>query len=97
MIKLGTSGFSFPDWKGTVYPPKIKQSEMLEYYEHELGFETCELNYNFYRPPDPSPAQRSERLAGLRRKLSRAVETEDFERAAELRDEIKALEGAGSD
>jgi protein-arginine kinase activator protein McsA len=28
----------------------------------------------------------------LRRKLERAVETEDFERAAELRDQIRALE-----
>lgn len=53
MIKLGTSGFSFPDWKGTVYPKKIKPSEMLPYYEHELGFNCCELNYTFYRVPDP--------------------------------------------
>ena len=28
----------------------------------------------------------------LRRKLNRAVETEDFERAAELRDQIRSLE-----
>jgi protein arginine kinase activator len=50
-----------------------------------------------YLPPDPSQSQRIERLAGLRRKLSRAVETEDFERAAEIRDLIRELEGAGSD
>lgn len=50
-----------------------------------------------YLPPDPSQAQRTERLAGLRRKLNRAVESEDFERAAEIRDEIQALEAAGSD
>lgn len=53
MIKIGTSGFSFPDWKGTVYPEKLKQADMLEYYEQELGFNCCELNYTYYRPPEP--------------------------------------------
>jgi len=61
MIKLGTSGFSFPDWKGTVYPKKLKQSEMLSYYEQELGFEVCELNYTYYRPPDPYTTERMAR------------------------------------
>ena len=50
-----------------------------------------------YLPPDPTREQQLERLAGLRRKLSRAVEAEDFERAAEIRDLIRELEGAGSD
>jgi protein arginine kinase activator len=47
-----------------------------------------------YLPPNPSVAQKEERLAGLRRKLSKAVESEDFERAAQIRDLIKSLEGA---
>jgi uncharacterized protein YecE (DUF72 family) len=64
MIKIGTSGFSFPDWKGTVYPSKIKQSEMLDYYEHELGFDTCELNYTFYRIPDPYTIERLAKRVG---------------------------------
>lgn len=45
-----------------------------------------------YLPPDPGVADRHERLAGLRRRLQRAVETEDFERAAQIRDQIRALE-----
>jgi protein arginine kinase activator len=49
-----------------------------------------------YLPPDPSVSEREKRLAGLRRKLDRAVELEDFERAAELRDRIRALPGASS-
>ena len=32
------------------------------------------------------------RLEGLKRKLQRAVDAEDFERAAELRDQIRAME-----
>jgi protein arginine kinase activator len=47
-----------------------------------------------YLPPDPSRAEQQERLAGLRRKLDRAVELEDFERAAQIRDMIRTLEGA---
>jgi protein arginine kinase activator len=47
-----------------------------------------------YLPPDPSASDMERRLDGLRRKLHRAVESEDFERAAELRDEIRSLEPA---
>jgi protein arginine kinase activator len=47
-----------------------------------------------YLPPDPSVSEREKQLETLRRKLSRAVETEDFERAAELRDQIRTLEPA---
>ena len=47
-----------------------------------------------YLPPDPSQAQQQERIAGLRRKLDHAVQSEDFERAAQIRDQIRSLEGA---
>lgn len=47
-----------------------------------------------YLPPDPSASDMQKRLDGLRRSLERAVESEDFERAAELRDQIRALEPA---
>lgn len=47
-----------------------------------------------YLPPDPTLAEQQERLAGLRRKLDKAVESEDFERAAQIRDMIRTLEGA---
>jgi protein arginine kinase activator len=47
-----------------------------------------------YLPPDPSISEREQRLTALRRKLERAIESEDFERAAELRDQIRTLEPA---
>jgi protein arginine kinase activator len=47
-----------------------------------------------YLPPDPSASELEKRLEGLRRKLQRAVELEDFERAAELRDRIRTLQSA---
>ena len=45
-----------------------------------------------YLPSDPTASERAKRLEGLRRRLQRAVESEDFERAAEIRDLIRALE-----
>jgi len=45
-----------------------------------------------YLPPDPSQTDREKRLEGLRRRLARAVDAEDFERAAHLRDQIRTLE-----
>lgn len=45
-----------------------------------------------YLPPDPSASERQKRLAALKKKLERAVDAEDFERAATIRDEIRALE-----
>jgi protein arginine kinase activator len=47
-----------------------------------------------YLPPDPSVSEREKRLEALKSKLARAVSVEDFERAAELRDEIRTLEPA---
>lgn len=47
-----------------------------------------------YLPPEPAATDVRRRLETLRRKLQRAVETEDFERAARLRDEIRTMEPA---
>jgi protein arginine kinase activator len=47
-----------------------------------------------YLPPDPSATEVEKRLEGLRKKLQRAVDAEDFERAAQLRDQIRTLEPA---
>jgi protein-arginine kinase activator protein McsA len=48
-----------------------------------------------YLPPDPTASEMEKRVEALRRKLERAVAAEDFERAAELRDEIRSLEPTG--
>ena len=47
-----------------------------------------------YLPPDPTAAERTEQLTRLRRKLDTAIAREEFERAAQLRDQIHELEGA---
>lgn len=48
-----------------------------------------------YLPPNPTSDEKGRRLEGLRNRLDRAVESEDFERAAKLRDEIRTLETQG--
>ncbi|OGP92373.1 MAG: hypothetical protein A2156_14825 [Deltaproteobacteria bacterium RBG_16_48_10] len=53
MIKIGTSGFSFPDWKGIVYPAHIRERDMLSYYEKDLGFNVLEVNFTYYTLPSP--------------------------------------------
>ena len=39
-ILIGTSGYSFEDWRGTYYPPDIQKGKMLDYYAKE--FQTVE-------------------------------------------------------
>lgn len=48
-----------------------------------------------YVPPDSADADRAARMVSLRRGLQRAVDAEDFERAAAIRDQIRTLEMAG--
>ena len=45
-----------------------------------------------YLPPDSDAAHADRRLDDLRRRLQRAVDSEDFERAAVLRDRISEIE-----
>ncbi len=51
-VRVGTSGFSFDDWVGTVYPRSLPKTRMLEYYEQALGFDTVELNFTYYSMPE---------------------------------------------
>jgi len=48
-LYVGTSGFSFPEWKGTFYPEDLPGKQMLRYYADRLG--TVEINNTFYRMP----------------------------------------------
>ncbi len=51
-LYVGTSGYSYKEWKGTFYPEDLPVDEMLRYYgEH---FRTVEINNTFYRMPKAS-------------------------------------------
>lgn len=56
-VRVGTSGFSYPEWKGPFYPKGLPPQEMLPYYARH--FPAVELNATFYRIP---PARNMESL-----------------------------------
>jgi uncharacterized protein YecE (DUF72 family) len=69
---VGTSGYSYPDWKGIVYPPSLKRevggtTPELTYMSRY--FNTCEINATYYRQFEPEIAKR----------WSDAVENPSFE------------------
>ena len=49
-IWVGTSGYNYPEWKGSFYPEKFPAAKMLAYYAERLR--TVEINYTFYRIPN---------------------------------------------
>lgn len=50
-LYVGTSGYSYKEWKGKFYPANLSPKDMLSYYaEH---FKAVELNNTFYRLPKP--------------------------------------------
>ncbi|HXJ32489.1 MAG TPA: DUF72 domain-containing protein [Candidatus Eisenbacteria bacterium] len=48
-IVVGTSGFSYPSWRGTFYPADLAAGDMLRFYTG--SFQTVEINHSFYRLP----------------------------------------------
>ena len=49
MIWIGTSGYNYPEWKGSFYPVDLPAARMLPFYA--ARFPTVEINYTFYRMP----------------------------------------------
>ena len=48
-VRIGTSGYNYPEWRGTFYPEKFPAGKMLPYSAER--FSTVEINYTFYRMP----------------------------------------------
>lgn len=49
---VGTSGFSYAEWKGAFYPKGQKSADMLSFYASRLS--SVEINNTFYRLPQAS-------------------------------------------
>jgi uncharacterized protein YecE (DUF72 family) len=54
-LYVGTSGYSYKEWKGNFYPENISASEMLSYYASHLP--AVELNNTYYRMPQPNAVE----------------------------------------
>ncbi len=52
ILYVGTSGYSYKEWKGIFYPAKLPAKEMLSYYASRLP--AVEINNTFYRLPQKS-------------------------------------------
>lgn len=53
---IGTSGYSYQDWLGTVYPPGTPSKDFLRLYAQQ--FVLVELNFSYYRQPDARTVER---------------------------------------
>ena len=51
-VFIGTSGWTYPSWKGIFYPADLPSTRFLEFYRNQ--FPTTEVNYSFYHLPRPS-------------------------------------------
>ena len=49
-VLVGTSGYNYPEWRGSFYPDKFSTDKMLAFYAER--FPTVEINYTFYRLPN---------------------------------------------
>ena len=55
-ILIGTSGYSYEDWVGPVYPPGSQKQDFLALYSRE--FPVVELNFSYYQQPAPRMLER---------------------------------------
>ena len=60
-IRVGTSGFAYPQWRGRFYPDELDDDGMLAYYAARLP--TVEINNTFYRMPKTDVVARWRDLA----------------------------------
>src|SRR4051812_25282533 len=51
-LYVGTSGFSYKEWKGTFYPQDLPAKQMLRFYGER--FRAVEINSTFNRMPEPA-------------------------------------------
>ena len=55
-IRVGTSGYSYKEWRGSFYPEKLKPAQMLGYYAER--FAAVEINNTFYKMPERQVLER---------------------------------------
>ena len=87
MIWIGTSGFQYPEWKGSFYPAKMPAAKMLAYYSQR--FATTEINYTFRQLPSDKTlanwrAQTPERFLFTLKALQQITEFQRLKNCEEL-------------
>ena len=90
-LYVGTSGYSYKEWKGSFYPEKIPAKEMLRYYSERLS--TVEINATFYRMPQTTMLETwlEQVPATFRFSLKASQRITHFKRLKDVEDETKYL------
>jgi len=90
-LYVGTSGYSYKEWKGSFYPEKIPAAEMLSYYASRLP--AVELNNTFYRMPQRNMVEswRAQVPDDFRFSVKAAQRITHFKRLKDAGDETKYM------
>ncbi len=88
---VGTSGYSYKEWKGSFYPEDLKAAEMLHFYAERLP--SVEINNTFYRMPKQSVLENwNEQVPeGFRFSIKASRRITHFKRLKEAEDETAFL------
>ncbi len=65
-LRIGTSGYDYPEWRGSFYPPGLARKDFLGFYSER--FDTLEINYTYYGQP------RAEVFEGMLGRLRRPID-----------------------
>ena len=90
-LYVGTSGYSYKEWKGPFYPKDLSDKQMLHYYgEH---FRSVEINNTFYRMPKASvlEAWAAEVPADFKFVIKASQRITHFQRLKDCRDSVDYL------
>ena len=90
-LYVGTSGYSYKEWKGSFYPEKLTAKDMLPFYAERL--KAVELNNTFYRLPQRSLVEswRSQVTADFRFSVKASQRITHFKRLKEAEEPTNLL------
>jgi len=90
-LYVGTSGYSYKEWKGSFYPEKLAAKDMLSYYATRLP--AVELNNTFYRMPQTSMVEswKTQVPDNFRFSVKASQRITHFKRLKEAGDETKYM------
>ncbi|MEW6173331.1 MAG: DUF72 domain-containing protein [Bacillota bacterium] len=74
-IFIGTSGYSYDDWRGAFYPLRLAKGDMLSYYAREFSFTEVNSTYYYMPPPRILPGSRKKRRRISSSALRRMVQS----------------------
>ncbi len=90
-LYVGTSGYSYKEWKGSFYPEKLAARDMLAYYASRLP--AVELNNTFYRLPQRSMVEswKAQVPESFRFSVKASQRITHFKRLKEAADETRYM------